>query len=596
MTVIDLPPTLDLVPVVTGDPEGVDDIARSLRDASAVFDDLDSTASANVAPSGWEGEAAECYGARVREVAADAGTTSLTLRAAALAFDTYADELTSIRTERERLVDDRYAYRAALVDLRQDIEATGGHTPATQEQIAEFQSRASDLRTWYATHVADVEAMLARVTANDEALRSVLTSYATMADARVNTAGGDPADALMQRPGAPGTGGTAEDTAAWWNGLTEAEQAAVIAAYPDVIGAADGLPTVARDEANRLMLDNDLTALGQAEANGTITYEQQRILDNARAAQRGLDEAASTVDPITGETLPAFLHLYQPDAFDYDGRVAIAVGNPDTADNVTTLVPGMTTTAQDAAGYAEDAGNMVQSARLSGAGSTAAIAWIGYDAPSDWDTGSVLFEGKATEGGELLANHVAGLQAARGDNPPHMTVVGHSYGSTTMAHAATDHGMGSIVDDLVFLGSPGAGSAEHASDLGPAQVWAGNASRDPVARLADDGWVNGGTFFGAGMGRDVAEDTFGAIRFQAEDVDRNAWQDDGFITSMHSHSSYWEPGSESLYNLGLIVGGNDAAVVQAGHTYDPWYAGVQDHEYDRTPNTYPDRVAAEGDG
>lgn len=591
MIVIELPPILGVVHWISGTPDLVEELARTLRNASATFDDLDTVASENAAPDSWHGEAAEHYTDRVRDVATDAGTTSLTLRAVARGLEEYGDELATLRQERDRLVDDRTGYNSALATLKADITATNDSGSVTDAAVAELRGRASDLQRRYDTHVSDVATMQTGEQSNDDTLRAVLTSYATMTEARRQTAGGDPADALMRRPGAPGTGASPEEVAAWWNGLTEDERNDVIAAYPDLIGSADGLPTQARDEANRILLENDIVALEKAEADGTITYDERRILANARKAVEGLEVAASTIDPVTGKPLPAFLHLYDPSAFHGDGKIAIAVGNPDTADNVTTFVPGMNTTAQDAPGYAEAAGNIVQSARLSGAGSTAAMFWIGYDHPSDWDTGRVGFEGASREGGEWLAQHVAGLQAARGDDQPHMTVIGHSYGSNTMAHAATDHGLGDMVDDLVFIGSPGAGSAGDASDLGSAEIWVGNASRDNVAKLADNGWWNLGSLGGAGLGRDVAEDSFGATRFQAESVNREIgsnWVPD--------HMRYWEPGSESLYNLGLIVAGQDGSVTHAEHTYDPWWSDPVDPEWSRTPGNHPERIDAEQQG
>src|SRR5690606_23397149 len=102
----------------------------------------------------------------------------------------------------------------------------------------------------------------------------------------------------------------------------------------------------------------------------------------------------------------------------------------------------------------------------------------------------------------------------------HITGVGHSYGSTTTGHAATDQGLD--VDDIVLLGSPGPGDdAEHASDLGVGSdhVFVGTNSNDPVGGLGDKGWVNMGNVE-LGLGRDPSEDEFGAIRFQAEATDR----------------------------------------------------------------------------
>ncbi len=208
--------------------------------------------------------------------------------------------------------------------------------------------------------------------------------------------------------------------------------------------------------------------------------------------------------------------------------------------------------------------------------------WIGYDAP-DFSGGldgvGVIREDMAEAGGERLADAVDGLRASRPGDPAHLTVVGHSYGSTTTGHAATDHGL--HVDEIVLVGSPGPGDdVEHARDLGVGEdhVWVGSNSSDPVSMLGDMGWVNGGNV-DIGLGNDPAGDDFGANRFRAESTERAGW------VSMDDHSKYWDPNTESLSNISHIVTGDYDAVQEADHKYDPWYDEVQDPERDRDPTT-----------
>ena len=79
------------------------------------------------------------------------------------------------------------------------------------------------------------------------------------------------ATGAMARPGAPGTAPPRAHVAEWWSTLTAAEKEAVVAAYPDVIGCADGLPADARDQANRILLAGDLALLGAKEDDGTLS-------------------------------------------------------------------------------------------------------------------------------------------------------------------------------------------------------------------------------------------------------------------------------------------------------------------------------------
>jgi Alpha/beta hydrolase len=85
---------------------------------------------------------------------------------------------------------------------------------------------------------------------------------------------------------------------------------------------------------------------------------------------------------------------------------------------------------------------------------TAVIAWMGYDAPEfDFqhpesalaDPTKLQQVGSpwmAREGGALLAGDVNGLAVTYDDSIPlHVTVIGHSYGSTTVADAFANSGM-----------------------------------------------------------------------------------------------------------------------------------------------------------
>ena len=62
-----------------------------------------------------------------------------------------------------------------------------------------------------------------------------------------------------------------------------------------------------------------------------------------------------------------------------------------------------------------------------------------------------------------------------------MTVIGHSYGSTTVADAFAGSGM--HANDAVLLGCPGTDLARSAADfnLDGGNVYVGSASTDPVS-------------------------------------------------------------------------------------------------------------------
>jgi pimeloyl-ACP methyl ester carboxylesterase len=420
------------------------------------------------------------------------------------------------------------------------------------------------------------------------------------------TAGANPAapDVRNLGPEAPTAPGTTPSTAVseppsdpaqradWWNGLSPEQQSQQIAADPAQIGSLDGLPASARDQANRQVLEQDITRLeaeaeqAQAEAVDQVDHtgygpqvaeqpaenflsdESRRQLENARAVQEQLDRVEGETDPVTGEPLQAQLLVYDPAFADGEGRAAIAVGNVDTADHVAVSVPGL---GSDVRSYMDNltgnALNLYNESRNAG-GNVATVAWLGYDAPG---YSNVSVDNAAENGAPLLAQDVAAIRASRGENQPHLTVIGHSYGSTTTSIAADRHGLDA--DDVVLIGSPGAGHADNVSDyegIDGEHVWAGSNSRDPVTHLT-------GGAIGAlwdPLGLDPSSESFGANRFQAEDVNRENGGTGGF----DNHSRYYNENTESLYNLAAIVTGNYHQVGRAQHRDDSG-----DPEADRTP-------------
>ena len=194
---------------------------------------------------------------------------------------------------------------------------------------------------------------------------------------------------------------------------------------------------------------------------------------------------------------------------------------------------------------------------------------MGYDAPSwnpenalDWpgdglDMGSVLNEDKAEAGGKNLADFIDGLRASDQrpeDQDSNLSVIGHSYGSTTAAHGAHDHGLDA--DSLTLIGSPGAGGDDvnSASDLGmpEGKVYAAAADNDFVSWLGRDGDV--------GMGKDPTQADFGAKVFtSAPGEDFHA---ETISVGVENHTSYFDrdTNQQSLDNLAAIVRGDEPEV------------------------------------
>ena len=217
----------------------------------------------------------------------------------------------------------------------------------------------------------------------------------------------DPADAALAA--APAAGATPAEVNAWWGGLTRGQQRAIIAASPGSIGNRDGIPPGARDAANTVALDRDLAEWGFLEDRGLLTADEERWLENARAARDARRAIEQGIDPVDrrADRQPA-LHL-RPDRLRRrrrGGRVAPATSPPPT-----TWPSSCRASAPTAPARRTTAERVLLPLRgrpgPSTAGQTnASMFWIGYDAPDNtpwsggWDAAGVIDEDLATRGGD----------------------------------------------------------------------------------------------------------------------------------------------------------------------------------------------------
>jgi pimeloyl-ACP methyl ester carboxylesterase len=172
-----------------------------------------------------------------------------------------------------------------------------------------------------------------------------------------------------------------------------------------------------------------------------------------------------------------------------------------------------------------------------------------------------------------------GLEATNRNEDPHVTAIGHSYGSLTVGTAARQDGGIPAVDDIILLGSPGVG-VDKAEDLGVGKenVYVGAADNDPVTQLPSKQQsavgvlaVGGGPLVSylAGdiadqgdddvhFGKDPASEAFGAQRFKVDDGPHPILDAGGF----DAHSQYFTPEKDkvSAENIALIVAGKSERI------------------------------------
>ncbi|MGY3681680.1 alpha/beta hydrolase [Streptomyces sp. TE33382] len=359
---------------------------------------------------------------------------------------------------------------------------------------------------------------------------------------------------------------TPAERRAWWAGLTDEQREEYLAVYPDQIGNLDGIPALVRDAANR---DNLRLLIGELDGRGDRTAVTQL------AALREIDRQLQAV-PKAGDP-PMYLLGIGDEG---NGRAIVSYGNPDTSRNVAAYVPGLNTSLDEE--FAK--GDLKRSRDLAIAAqrhdpSTAAITWLGYDAPQSpdgWGSLAVAGDGRAEAGGDSFHEFMGGLAATNQNEDPHMTAIGHSYGSRTVG-AATQQGDGIPgVSDIVLVGSPGVG-VDRAEDMGVAKdhVFVGAAKNDIVTKLPSKGQALIGSaelLFGgpaaayvAGeiadpgdddvwFGKDPASEAFGARRFPVNDGPPPVGP--GGL-SADAHAQYFDPelDKSSADSIALITAG-----------------------------------------
>ncbi|MFY1635945.1 alpha/beta hydrolase [Solwaraspora sp. WMMB335] len=377
-----------------------------------------------------------------------------------------------------------------------------------------------------------------RVAAGIEQALAIATTADTDAARRLDDAAtaasqGWPERRPTDRP-APGAGPAA--VRSWWDGLDQAEQRWLSRHEPGWVGRLDGLPATARDQANRLLLARQRAALlaERARLLTTDAYSatlvpQLRRLDQLLA---GLDTVADRLAAGTGPRA-YLLALDTGTENGAAGRVVVALGDPDRADNVLTHVPGMGSGLDRAVGELDRAQRVQQRCHtLAPQESTAAVLWLDYTAPAFVDEAASAQ--LAHRGAADLHQFQAGLRAAGQGAPAELTVLGHSYGSLVVGTAA--HEPGFAADNVVFVGSPGVG-VTRADDLAvPAgQVWASTAPDDAIRLTGLPRWPPGEQLW---FGPDPSDPAFGARVFTSD---------------ASGHAGYWAADNPALDSMARIV-------------------------------------------
>ncbi|MFJ9840959.1 alpha/beta hydrolase [Kitasatospora sp. NPDC101155] len=339
----------------------------------------------------------------------------------------------------------------------------------------------------------------------------------------------------------------------WWKGLGPQGRQWFLSHHPEVLGNLDGVPAEVRDQVNRKHLEDLM---------GSIRGKKPQELN---ANEKALLALYGPIDARLSQ------HKGDPPIYllglgsEGQGRAVLSFGNPDTATDISSYVPGITTTMaslgpgeNDGTNEAENALNLYRAAsgKAPAGRSVASIVWLGYDSPGA-DLGAASTKA-GKDGAPAYARFMSGVRASHeGTQLPHVTSVGHSYGSYLVGQAtklATQPGSHYVPpDDVVFIGSPGVG-VDKASDLKmpSGHVWVGAADNDVVTHAPskfsldpDERWY----------GRDPSSKHFGANRFTVDDWSRG--------NPIDAHTKYLNGrGGPSLDNIAAVVTGSGGVELQ----------------------------------
>ena len=353
---------------------------------------------------------------------------------------------------------------------------------------------------------------------------------------------------IKSRPTLPPAGASAQEVASWWSSLSDDDKQWMINQHPDVIGNLEGVDYTSRNQANRIMLPrlqqqakeelDAYVATLPSHMNGQQLEEFLRLSARVKA----LDEIDKTLKQ-ESDGVPRYLMQLDPSGPNI--LAAVSQNNPDDADHIGVIVPGMTTNVADSVlgydGHATVMRKAAQAAAKPGE-KVAMVSFFGYDAPPG------ILEASNTDmaqaGAKKLSSFLTGIDAARehGAGDAHITVAAHSYGSTTAGIAATLVGDG-VIDDLVQFGSPGSG-VQDVSELhipeGHMYVSAASYKDDMVQGLGPDS-------------------SFGKNPDKMEGYKHLSGNVGWFLpvpTIGFKHSSYFKEGTQANRDIARVIGGN----------------------------------------
>lgn len=345
----------------------------------------------------------------------------------------------------------------------------------------------------------------------------------------------------------PPPGSKPKQIAAWWGSLSDQQKKKLIEKYPEIIGNLDGVDIATRNEVNRSLVDG---MLAEARDRERQTYDD--LVHRGMTSHSYANRYSKALDDV--EDLKVLQEVLKDRerkllVCDRSGerlKVAIGIGDFDKAQHIGVFVPGKGTTVRGSLlNYVTKSEGLITAAQKVRESSYATVAWLGYDAPLSIP--DVANTHRANAGADRLENFLEGVSAVYGEKGQkvHLTLLGHSYGSTTSGIAAS-HVSPNVVDDLVLFGSPGSGvqlGAEYRVPEGHRWVSAVPYPGDMVQGIGTD--IN--------FGRNPTE--MQAFRHISGDATKGETYHTIPRGPFGNHSTYLENNTETQKNMAEIVAG-----------------------------------------
>lgn len=343
-----------------------------------------------------------------------------------------------------------------------------------------------------------------------------------------------------------------------WNRLSAAQRESLAKDFPLMVGNLEGIPYSDRTAANAAALQAELDRTPPGERRDALLAISEGAVATSPSAARGIISLDLGSPPLA----------------------AVAIGNLDTADNVTWNVPGMGTEWKSDQSWTDASQNIYDAQRGVGQRNHAVVAWIGYETPPQIGVNDleVLEVAHAQTGGDKFATSLNGFNVASGDRDPYIAVTAHSYGTTTASYGLTQTDFD--VDSVTFFGSAGLDQAvvDQATDLhikpasdGTPALFATNALQDVVAP--------GGAYGGYRL--NPLEDGFGAHEFSSKgDPARDLVATRGHSvigtgatninpTGTQEDHGYLDVGTHSLDSVARVTTGMGDSVLERDKTIIP---------------------------